>query len=226
VNDSTKQSSLPRRHWLTQGPDAGDGWPQQLLPLWPLLLLALLIILLTALGETGRELLRYQRDAMLSTHEYWRWFTGHLVHGSWQHTLLNLAGLAVIATLFRGSFTRRQWLVIALLSITCIDTGFWWLMPQLQWYVGLSGVLHGLLAAGAVAWWRMEERGFSAILTAIVVGKLCWEQWHGALPLSGELNVIVNAHLYGAVGGGLGGLCFVRSLPARAAAHQTARLTR
>ncbi|MFL6551463.1 MAG: rhombosortase, partial [Povalibacter sp.] len=73
--------------------------------------------------------------------------------------------------------------------------------PQLQWYVGLSGVLHGALAAGAIAWWQHETRALASALTLVLVGKLCWEQWQGALPLSGDMLVIVDAHLYGAVGG-------------------------
>jgi hypothetical protein len=90
--------------------------------------------------------------------------------------------------------------------VTCIDAGFVLFEPQLQWYVGLSGVLHGALAAGVVAWWRHETRPLALALTLVLVGKLAWEQWHGALPLSGDMPVIVDAHLYGAVGGFLGAL--------------------
>ena len=74
------------------------------------------------------------------------------------------------------------------------------------WYVGLSGVLHGALAAGAVAWWRYESKLLALLLSAIFAGKLAWEQWHGALPLSGDLPVVVDAHLYGALGGALAGV--------------------
>jgi len=179
-----------------------------------LLLLAAGIVLLSASGEAGREALRYQRDAILERHEYWRLLTGHLVHGSWQHTWLNLAGLGLIASLFRGTYAPVHWCWIGLSSALCIDLGLLWLMPQLQWYVGLSGVLHGGLAAGAVAWWRMEDGRLAAALSAVLLGKLVWEQWQGALPLSGELNVIVNAHLYGATGGLLAGLLLMRRLPA------------
>jgi hypothetical protein len=42
-------------------------------------------------------------------------------------------------------------------------------------------------------------------LSAVLVGKLAWEQWHGALPLSGDMSVVVDAHLYGAIGGALAG---------------------
>jgi hypothetical protein len=96
--------------------------------------------------------------------------------------------------------------VIALFSLLAIDAGFVFYEPQLLWYVGLSGVLHGALAAGAVAWWRHESRLLALVLSVIFIGKLVWEQWHGALPLSGDLPVVVNAHLYGALGGALAGL--------------------
>lgn len=206
MNDSTNHSFTPRRRWLTPG--VGLDWP------WMLLLLSVIVVIaLAAGGEAGRVALRYQRDALLNEHQYWRLLTGHLVHGSWQHTWLNLAGVAVIAGLFRGTYSTAQWCWIALASVACIDLGLLLLMPQLQWYVGLSGMLHGLLAAGTVAWWRMEDRRPAAALSATLVGKLFWEQWQGALPLSGDLNVIVNAHLYGAVGGLLAGMALVKRIP-------------
>ncbi len=204
MNDSTNPDKLPRRQWLTPVIQRYGflpcGW-------FSLAGLALLVVLLAMLGEPARILLRYQRDALLDQHEYWRLLTGHLVHGSWQHAWLNLAGLASIVALFRGLYSPMQWLCIAVVSGIGIDLGLVLLMPQLQWYVGLSGVLHGLLAAGALRWWHVEHWLLAAALSLMLVGKLIWEQWQGALPLSGDLNVIVNAHLYGAGSGLLAGAC-------------------
>jgi rhomboid family GlyGly-CTERM serine protease len=173
--------------------------------LWLLGLVLLTLVLLSLLGESGRLALRYEREAVLQG-EYWRLMTAHLVHGSTQHLLLNAAGLGLIAALFPHDYSWRAWLVIALFSLLAIDAGFVFYEPQLLWYVGLSGVLHGALAAGAVAWWRHESRLLALVLSVIFIGKLVWEQWHGALPLSGDLPVVVNAHLYGALGGALAGL--------------------
>jgi hypothetical protein len=58
-------------------------------------------------------------------------------------------------------------------------------------------------------------------LSAIVFGKLAWEQLHGALPLVGEMPVIVDAHLYGAIGGALAAVSiwltrYLRSKPSPA----------
>lgn len=152
--------------------------------------------------------MRYERAAVFAG-DYWRLLTGHLVHGNPAHLSLNLAGLGLIAALFPRDFTLRQWLIVLLASIISIDAGFVLFEPHLQWYVGLSGVLHGALAAGAVAWWWHETKPLALALTAVVIGKLVWEQWQGALPLSGDMPVIVDAHLFGAIGGAIAafGIC-------------------
>lgn len=173
---------------------------------WLVLGVALASLLLGGLGEPARTWLRYDREAIVQGHEYWRLFTGHLVHIDARHLLLNVAGLGLIAALCRGCYTFRQWLWLVLLVVLTIDAGFLTLMPELTWYVGLSGALHGVLAAGAVRWWRVESPWLAAALTAILVGKLTWEQWQGALPLAGDISVVVNAHLYGALGGAIGAL--------------------
>ena len=171
---------------------------------WLVGLLAATLVLLWLTGDSGRELLRYERAAVLQG-QYWRLLTGHLVHGSGQHLLLNAAGLGLIGALFPREYSLRGWLLILASSVVVIDLGFVFLEPQLQWYVGLSGVLHGALAAGAVGWWRHEPRALALALAAVLVGKLAWEQWQGALPLSGDMPVVVDAHLYGAIGGALAG---------------------
>jgi rhomboid family GlyGly-CTERM serine protease len=171
---------------------------------WLVGLLAAVLVLLWLTGESGRELLRYERAAVLQG-QYWRLLTGHLVHGSGQHLVLNAVGLGLIAALFPREYSLRGWLLVLASSVLIIDAGFVLLEPQLQWYVGLSGVLHGALAAGAIGWWRHESKALALGLTAVLVGKLAWEQWHGALPLSGDLPVVVDAHLYGALGGALAG---------------------
>ena len=35
-----------------------------------------------------------------------------------------------------------------MVTIGAIGAGFWFLYPNLDWYVGLSGLLHGLLVGG------------------------------------------------------------------------------
>jgi len=182
---------------------------------WWLGLTVLLIVLLAAAGDPARMTLRYQRDAIAGG-EYWRLVTAHLVHANWRHALQDLAGLVIVCVLLRNSWRPRDWVVIVLTSLLAMDLGFWFLMPGLSWYVGISGLIYGLLAAGALAWWQQGERRLALILSAIVLGKIGWEQWQGALPLMGDLPVVVNAHLYGAAGGLVGALLRWRHLPRRA----------
>ena len=130
------------------------------------------------------------------------------MHLGWSHLVLNLAGLALILWVVGGAYACRRWLLIAAISLVAIDLGFWWLDPSLQWYVGLSGLLHGLLAAGLLKG-AIARDPEALVLAALVLAKLAWEQFAGPLPGSAETaggNVIVNAHLYGAVGGLLGAL--------------------
>ena len=172
---------------------------------WLLGLICLAVVLIALGGEAVRLALRYERAAILAG-QYWRLVTGHLVHSSAAHLLLNLAGLGLIAGLFPKDYSLGQWLLIMGFSLVFIDLGFVFYEPQLQWYVGFSGVLHGGLAAGAVAWWRHETKALALALSVIFVVKLGWEQVQGALPFSGDMEVIVAAHLYGAMGGALAAL--------------------
>jgi rhomboid family GlyGly-CTERM serine protease len=181
-------------------PDSALEMSRSLPAGWLLGLLVVLLVSLGLLGDPVRLALRYERTAILAG-EYWRLLSGHFIHGSNQHLILNLAGLGLIAALFPRGYTAKGWLLVLLLSVLIIDVGFVFYEPQLQWYVGFSGVLHGALAAGAIAWWRSDSALFAAALSVILIGKLIWEQWHGALPLSGDLPVVVDAHLYGALGG-------------------------
>jgi rhomboid family GlyGly-CTERM serine protease len=172
-------------------------------------LVALASALLQIVG--GRSALAWDRDA-LANGELWRFVSGHLVHLSWTHLLLNLAGLALIAWIVGRAWDWRGWLVVCGTSIVVIGAGFWFFNPSLEWYVGLSGLLHGLLAAGLVAGIRGREAE-SVVLAILVAGKLVWEQLAGPLPGSESASggaVIVDAHLYGAMGGVLATLLMWR----------------
>jgi rhomboid family GlyGly-CTERM serine protease len=168
---------------------------------WLLGLTLAALVLLSLGGENWQFLLRYERAGVLDRAEYWRFFTGHLVHGTPLHLLLNVLGLGLIAALFPQDYSLGAWFWICAGSMAAVDLGFVLYEPQLQWYVGLSGILHGALAAGAIAWWRHESKPLALALSSLFVAKLAWEQYHGALPLSGNMPVIVDAHLYGAIGG-------------------------
>ena len=71
-----------------------------------------------------------------------------------------------------------------------------------SWYVGASGALHGVMAAGALAHVRRRDRDGWMLAGVPLSPSLATSSWAGAMPFSAGLGpVIVNAHLYGALGG-------------------------
>lgn len=166
-------------------------------------LVVALICLAAALGgELAQEALRYDRDAILHG-QVWRLITGNFLHLSWTHLALNLAGLALVWLFFGQCFNTWQWVAIILFTALVTGLGLLALVPTVGWYVGLSGALHGYFTAGCVAEIRLKLREGWWMLALITV-KLAWEQTHGAMPGTASLaggEVIVDAHLYGAIAG-------------------------
>ena len=191
--EETRLGALPTLAWLVPGS------------------VVLIALILLFSGETGREWLRYDR-AGIAAGEIWRLLTGHLVHLGVSHAILNVAGLVLVWLLVGRAYRWNQWLWVMAGSLAAIDMGLWFGAPSLDWYVGLSGLLHGMLAAGVVAG-LVERSGEAAILAAVVAGKLAWEQFAGPLPGSEATSggaVIVDAHLYGVIGGTLVALILIR----------------
>jgi rhomboid family GlyGly-CTERM serine protease len=191
--EETRPGALPKLAWLVP------------------FILALAALGLLLAGDAGREALRFDRSG-IAAGELWRLLTGHIVHLGSSHTLLNLAGLVLVWFLVGRAFNWQQWLWIIAGSIAAIDLGLWFGAQSLQWYVGLSGLLHGMLAAGILA--GLAARSGEAVVLAIVVaGKLAWEQFAGPLPGSEASSggaVIVDAHLYGVIGGALVAAILIR----------------
>jgi rhomboid family GlyGly-CTERM serine protease len=148
------------------------------------------------------ESLRYDRSAMRQG-EWWRLLSAHAVHLDLRHASLNALAAGLMVLLFAGTLRGWHWFLTVLLAALSIDAGLWYLNPAVEWYVGASGVLHGVLAAGSVQWLRPgDRRGWLALL--LLGLKLGYEQWgSGALPIMNGALVITAAHLYGAIAGAL-----------------------
>jgi rhomboid family GlyGly-CTERM serine protease len=165
----------------------------------------------------GPEGWRLERAVVLA--EPWRLVTGHLVHLGWGHLLMNLAGLAVVWALLGPAMTPGRWAATVLACGAGVSLGLLLLSPQVPWYAGFSGILHGLIAAGALAGFRRLP-GICGVLLGLLAVKLTVEQFLGPGEGTARLiggNVIVDAHLYGALAGlACGGLLILldRSRPA------------
>lgn len=171
-----------------------------------LLLLVLALLALTAGGDHVRDGLQWRRSD-LSAGEWWRLVTGHFVHLDFRHALLNATGLVLVWALYARAWKPVQWLVVIVITLATIDLGLWFFVPALSWYVGASGLLHGLIAGGLAAQWRGQwrgERGIAIVVGLLLAAKLVVEHLHGALPFTdGQQHVVLESHAFGA----LGGLC-------------------
>lgn len=179
------------------------------------LLVACAGVLLLALGgEVVQQALRWSRGG-IAAGEQWRWVTGHLVHLDIAHAALNAAGLALVWALFARVWSPRRWLLIAVLGIAGIDLGLWWL-SDIEWYVGLSGLLNTLAAAGIVREIIDGDR-MAWVVGLLGLAKLVSENLSGPMPfLQPDIPVVLDAHLYGALVGMVCGLVLRRSTPVAA----------
>lgn len=171
---------------------------------WSALPVTLAVIALAAMigGPQLGLWLRYDREAILAG-ELWRILSAHVVHLGWKHLLMNMAGLALIWLLFGRLLTTLHWAVVVTACALAVSLGLLAFHPGIGWYVGMSGVLHGMFLAGALASLSHGYRA-EALLLGLVVVKLIWEQLYGPLASSEELAggiVVVDAHLYGALAG-------------------------
>jgi len=166
-----------------------------------LLVVCAVLGLAQALGPVVNSALRYDRAALASG-QWWRLWSAHVVHLGWDHFALNVAGLVGLWWLYVTQATRRQWIIVAFISAAFISAALYVANPEVQWYVGLSGVLHALWAAAALAMWR-RSRTESIAALALLGAKLAWEYFVGPLSSGGNtaLVVITAAHRYGAVAG-------------------------
>jgi len=173
----------------------------------PVIILLLITAILAYFGDSARELLRYDVE-MQNNGEWWRLWTANLVHTNVYHWLLNSTGLVLIWWIFHQQLKPLSWTLLIFILAPAHLALLYWLAPELRWYVGLSGLLHGLLAAAAI----FDARGHywvGYLLLAGIIAKVSWEMMYGAsIQVSHliEARVATEAHLAGVIVGILLGL--------------------
>lgn len=125
----------------------------------------------------------------------WTIVTAHLSHLGWQHALLNITGLILIATIWRQQIQGRLFVTVLFCAVASSLA-----LLVLPWdirFVGLSGVLHGIaiyaLLLDQTAKWR---RTVIVLLSIKVLSELfIWQPGHFTGP---DVAVI---HAAGALSG-------------------------
>ena len=182
------------------------------------------LVLIAASNDRWHEVLDYRRSAVASG-ELWRLITAHLMHVNAAHAVLDIAGLWLVAWIFAREFdAKRQALALAI-GAAFVDFGLWFFHPEVERYVGLSGALHALFAAGVMHWLvarpasdagatRRTRRTWGAVLLIGLVAKLVLEEAGDAFWLqAARFDVVTAAHRWGSVGGALVGVVAARMRP-------------
>lgn len=164
----------------------------------------LFILLLSAGLQASGQMPVWRYDqTLIANGDYWLLLSGNMVHLNWTHWALNMASLSIVAFFFSSYSGVSRWFFVLAVSSASVGLGLYLFNPELVHYVGLSGALHGLYIHGALREIRVYPASGYAIMLLLVV-KLIWEIFYGALPGSESLTegqVITDAHLYGALGG-------------------------
>ena len=143
--------------------------------------------------------LEFDRQQVL-TGEIWRIWTGHLVHTNSSHFTLNIVAAVIIYFTFFMRLKPAELLLYGFVFAALISVTLLCIYPGLDWYNGLSGLLHALVAYFSVRLAKDDARIFWAGLIIVWV-KVLLEAigaHFGYVSLVGDMTVITEAHLIGA----------------------------
>ena len=135
--------------------------------------------------------LALERNAVAAG-EWWRIFSGHWVHWSSDHLLWDATTFAALGAACELR-SRRSLLACVACSALAISAGFWWGLPQLSQYGGLSGIDCALFARLCGELWRDRRRSRTASALAAapalaLLAKVGFEWTTGSLLFVSQLG--------------------------------------
>jgi rhomboid family GlyGly-CTERM serine protease len=165
--------------------------------------ISLVILLLGVFATTTDHLLEFNRGEILKG-EYWRILTSNFVHYGFIHTAMNLAAFLLVGSSLILELNIKYYCILFVSCAFAVGLGTFFGNPELDFYRGLSGVLHGLIVAGLLLN-SFRNRWLSYFFTALVFAKIIHEHQLGfqenQLQAMLPVPVAVDSHLYGALAG-------------------------
>lgn len=166
------------------------------------LILAFITTLAFFFEPASGQYFAYDRYAIQGL-ETWRLLTGNLVHTNGYHLLLNLAGVVLLWALHGEHYRAGLYLKVFAWCGLGTSAGLYFYAPDLIWYAGLSGALHGIFAWGACMDILNRMKSGWVLLAGVAV-KVIYEQTVGGSADVAALidaKVAIDAHLFGAMSG-------------------------
>ena len=167
------------------------------------LFLLVTIVLLMLAEPLSSQWLMFDRSA-IDEGQLWRLFSAHFVHLSPMHLLGNAMGVILLGYIAGRSLNNALGVTLLIWCLLVVGGGLYVFADYLERYVGLSGVLHGLiLVAPFVS--PFYSRRIAASFLVLVVAKVLWEQssFYDDMAMVGMIGgrVEANAHLLGTIAG-------------------------
>ncbi|MBL4799868.1 MAG: rhombosortase [Oleispira sp.] len=141
---------------------------------------------------------------LINDGEVWRLFSAHFVHLSPTHMFGNLLAVCLVGYIAAGSLNNASGILLLLWCILVVGLGLYFFADHLHRYVGLSGVLHGLLLVAPFVS-AFYSRKIALCFLLVIVGKVIWEQsgLYDDMALVETIGgrVETRAHLFGLLAG-------------------------
>ena len=178
--------------------------------MWAKALAAIAFVIGLWLLQRFPEALEFQRQSILSG-QVWRFWTGHWVHAYTAHFFLNCAVALLLYFAFFTTIRSLELLVTGVLFSSLISGSLLLLMPELDWYNGLSGLLHAWVVYASIrkiqAGQAMYWLGVLLVWVKVSLETAGVGSWSGGM--LGSLNVIEQAHLIGTLIGTFAGIAML-----------------
>lgn len=167
-------------------------------------LLLIIIVLLSLIEPLSSSWMMFDREA-IGDGQVWRLFSAHFVHLSLNHMLGNAFGVILFGYIAGRSLNNLLGVLLLLWCTLMVGVGLYCYADYLYRYVGLSGVLHGLLLVAPFIS-RFYSFRIAVSFFAVIVLKVIWEQspFYDDMAMFGVIGgrVETNAHLLGVIAGG------------------------
>lgn len=144
--------------------------------------------------------------------QWWRLYSCHLLHLSFNHCLLNFAGYFFLHFSFRKEISISKELTSLVICASGVGIGLYCFNPEMYSYVGLSGVIYGLMTSYLLIGF-LSSPGFSLTILGYLIYKFFFEVIQGSGSSEVEHfiggKVATDSHLYGAISGLIPGFYFL-----------------